>query len=80
MSEFQIISLLIMRENMLFSGEIYTAGKIFTLPPAMTALTNSHSDPYNQFWSIIVMWICEPEILEKCFFSGTPCTSANVSG
>ena len=29
-----------MQENMLFSGEIYTAGKIFTLPLAVTALTN----------------------------------------
>ena len=28
-----------MREN----GEIYTAGKNFTLPPALTALTNSTS-------------------------------------
>ena len=35
MSELQIISLLIMRENVLFSGEIYTTGKIFTLPPAV---------------------------------------------
>ena len=43
MSEVQIISLLIMRENMLFSGEIYTTGKNFTLPPAVTAVTNSTS-------------------------------------
>ena len=40
MSELQIISLLIMQENMLFSGEIYTAGKIFTLPAAVTVVTN----------------------------------------
>ena len=26
------------------NGEIYTAGKTFTLPPAVTALTNSNSD------------------------------------
>ena len=26
------------------NGEIYTAGKNFTLPPAVTALTNSTSD------------------------------------
>ena len=26
------------------NGEIYTAGKNFTLPPALTALTNSTSD------------------------------------
>ena len=25
------------------NGEIYTAGKNFTLPPALTALTNSNS-------------------------------------
>ena len=29
-----------MREKMLFSGEIYTTGKNFTLLPAVTALTN----------------------------------------
>ena len=40
MSELQIISLLIMQENMLFSREIYSAGKIFTLPPAVTVVTN----------------------------------------
>ena len=27
------------------NGEIYTAGKNFTLPPALTAWTNSTSDP-----------------------------------
>ena len=27
------------------NGEIYTAGKIFTLPPAVTALTNFNSEP-----------------------------------
>ena len=26
------------------NGEIYTAGKNFTLPPALTALTNSNSE------------------------------------
>ena len=34
------IFVLIGPENMLFYGEIYTAGKKFTLPPAVTALTN----------------------------------------
>ena len=29
------------------NGEIYTAGKNFTLPPALTALTNSNSAIYN---------------------------------
>ena len=28
------------------NGEIYTAGKNFTLPPALTALTNSTSVVY----------------------------------
>ena len=31
------------------NGEIYTAGKNFTLPPALTALTNSTSDVKSQF-------------------------------
>ena len=34
------ISVVIMQENMLISGEIYTTGKNFTLPPAVTAVTN----------------------------------------
>ena len=33
-------SVLIVRENMLYSRDIYTTGKNFTLPPAVTALTN----------------------------------------
>ena len=32
-----------MRSNMMFSGEIYTTGKNFTLPPAVTGVTNSTS-------------------------------------
>ena len=39
MSELNI-SVVIMRENILISGEIYTTGKYFTLPPAVTAVTN----------------------------------------
>ena len=35
-----IISEIIMRENMLFSGEIYTAGKKITLPLVVTLVTN----------------------------------------
>ena len=31
------------------NGEIYTAGKNFTLPPAVTAWTNSTSDPDKIF-------------------------------
>ena len=37
------LSVVIMRENMLISGEIYTTGKNFTLPPAVMAGTNSTS-------------------------------------
>ena len=33
------------------SGEIYTAGKSFTLPPAVTAVTNSTSALIRWFWS-----------------------------
>ena len=39
MSEFNI-SVLIMRDNMIIPGEIYTTGKNFTLPPAVTVWTN----------------------------------------
>ena len=39
MSELNI-SVVIMRQNMLISGEIYTTGKNFTLPLAVTAETN----------------------------------------
>ena len=38
-------SVVIMRENMLISGEIYPTGKNFTLPPAVTAVTNITSGP-----------------------------------
>ena len=34
------MSVLIMWENMLFCEEIYTAGKKFTLPPSLLAVTN----------------------------------------
>ena len=37
-------SVVIMRKNMLISGEIYTTGKNFTLPPGVTGVTNSTSD------------------------------------
>ena len=39
MSELNI-PVLMLREKMLFSGEIYTTGKNLTLPPAVTAGTN----------------------------------------
>ena len=39
MSELEI-SVLIMRENMLFSGEIYTATKDFALPPVWSVVKN----------------------------------------
>ena len=50
MSELNI-SVVIMRENMLISGEIYTTGKNFILPLAVTAMTNITS-VYNGnlFW------------------------------
>ena len=32
------------------NGEVYTAGKNFTLPPALTALTNSTSDYRSTFF------------------------------
>ena len=43
MSELNI-SVVIMRENMLISGKIYTSGKNFTLLPAVTAGTNITSE------------------------------------
>ena len=36
-----------MRENMLFSGEIYTAGKIFTLLPAVIVVTRGIKQSSN---------------------------------
>ena len=43
--QFHLISTVLVRKNKKMSenGEIYTAGKNFTLPPALTALTNSTS-------------------------------------
>ena len=44
------------------NGEIYTAGKTFTLPPAVTALTNSTSaSPRNKFGfrSLILADFCQ---------------------
>lgn len=42
MSELNI-SVVIMRENILISGEIYTTGENFTLLLAVTAVTNTTS-------------------------------------
>ena len=39
MSELEIL-VLIMRENILFSGEIYTGTKHFALPPVLSVVTN----------------------------------------
>ena len=50
MSELKFF-VLILREKMLFSGEIYTTGKNFTLPLAVTALTNLTSVPLH--WALI---------------------------
>ena len=36
------------------NGEIYTAGKNFTLPPALTALTNSNSDRTKGKWQVLL--------------------------
>ena len=47
MSEFNI-SVLIMRDNMIISGEIYTTGKNFTLPPRVTAVTNITSGIHQE--------------------------------
>ena len=48
MSELDI-SVVIMRENMLISGEIYTTGKNFTLPPGLTGWTNFTSESRRDF-------------------------------
>ena len=45
-----------MRENMLFSGEIYTARKNFTLPPVVPVVTNLISG--NTFSSIFGIVYC----------------------
>ena len=46
MSELNI-SVVMMRENMLIYGEIYTTGKSFTLPPAVTGGTNLASEYFD---------------------------------
>ena len=47
MSEFNI-SVLIMRDNVIISGEIYTTGKNFTLLPTVTAVTNITSGIHQE--------------------------------
>ena len=42
---------------MWFSGEIYTAGKFFTLPPAVMTVTNITS-------GILLITLCIPENLQ----------------
>ena len=41
------------------NGEIYTADKNFTLPPAVTALTNSTSDCYLEVWFFSGEYDCQ---------------------
>ena len=48
MSELKIPALTL-RENRLFSGEIYTTGKMFTLPPVVTVVTNLTSAQSSAF-------------------------------
>ena len=54
-----------MREN----GEISTAGKNFTLPPALTALTNSTSDWEHEESSNQRLWPLQADT-EKCCLIG----------
>ena len=42
-------SVLIVRKHILHSGEIYTATKNFTLPPAVTAVTNLTSECHYHY-------------------------------
>ena len=46
--QFHLILTVLVRKTQKMSenGEIYTAGKNFTLPPALTGWTNSTSGPY----------------------------------
>ena len=53
MSELNI-SVVIMQENMLISRKIHTTGKNFTLPPAVTAVTNITSVFHQTFLSVCV--------------------------
>ena len=53
MSELQIISVLIMRESMMFSG-----GKIFTLPLAVSAVTNLTSGNKIAGWMKVCVGVC----------------------
>ena len=49
-------------QKMSENGEIYTAGKNFTLPPALTALTNSTSDVKIHYISLAWRNICYVEL------------------
>ena len=56
MSELEVSVL--MREKMLFSGEIYTTGKYFTMPPAVTGVTNITSGGGDQKAVFLLLYIC----------------------
>ena len=48
------------------NGEIYTAGKNFTLPPALTALTNSTSDKGSRKFIDKQILVIVPKLVRDC--------------
>ena len=64
------------------NGEIYTAGKNFTLPPAVTAWTNSTSGSWSVPWYGEYLEQGDPGVLEllwHCLACVIPlCKSGNV--
>ena len=52
-------------QKMSENGEIYTTGKNFTLPPAVTAWTNSTSDQSHAFVRGCVQWFFAREITNR---------------
>ena len=49
-----VLSIIIYIVNCVVSGEIYTTGKKFTLPPGVTGVTNSTSDSHRFVSGFIV--------------------------
>ena len=48
------------------NGEIYTAGKNFTLPPALTAWTNSTSEPLDKTEIFRIGQVLYPSLVGAC--------------
>ena len=59
------------------NGEIYTAGKNFTLPPAVTAVTNSNSVQYLSIQPVHITTNIETAVLSNQLFNLRMCVTAS---